>query len=39
MMRWSEMAWAPCCVESGWTVGTILMGLQFMKIVEDRMEK
>ena len=31
-----DVGWAPCCVESGWTVGEILMGLQFMKLVEDR---
>ena len=30
---------APCCVESGWTVGEILIGLQFMKLVEDLMRK
>lgn len=30
-----DIGWAPCCVESGWTVGEILIGLQFMKIVED----
>lgn len=29
-----DIGWAPCCVESGWTVGAILTGLQFMKIVE-----
>lgn len=32
-----DVGWAPCCVESGWTVGEILMGLQFMKIVENLM--
>ena len=34
-----DIGWSPCCVESGWTVGEILMGLQFMKIVEDLMGK
>ena len=29
-----DVGWAPCCVESGWTVGEILTGLQFMKLVE-----
>lgn len=29
-----DIGWAPCCVESGWTVGEILQGLQFMKIAE-----
>lgn len=29
-----DVGWAPCCVESGWTVGEILIGLQFMHIVE-----
>ena len=29
-----DVGWAPCCVESGWTVGEILMGLQFMHLVE-----
>ena len=33
-----DIGWAPCCMESGWTVGEILMGLQFMKIVENRMK-
>ena len=40
MDRWEiygvphDVGWAPCCVESGWTVGEILMGLQFMHIAE-----
>ena len=29
-----DVGWAPCCVETGWTVGEILMGLQFMEQVE-----
>lgn len=30
-----DIGWAPCCVETGWTVGEILMGLQFMQIAES----
>ncbi len=26
-----DVGWAPCCVESGWTVAEILIGLQFMQ--------
>ena len=29
-----DAGWAPCCIETGWTVGEILMGLQFMERVE-----
>ena len=29
-----DVGWAPCSVESGWTVGEILMGLMMMKVVE-----
>ncbi len=29
-----DVGWAPCCIESGWTVGEILMGLQFMHVAE-----
>ena len=29
-----DVGWAPCCVETGWTVGEILMGLQFMRQAE-----
>ncbi len=29
-----DVGWAPCCIETGWTVGEILMGLQFMEQVE-----
>ena len=28
-----DAGWGPYCIESGWTVGEILMGLQFMKVV------
>jgi len=44
MERWEiygvphDIGWSPCCVETGWTMGEILMGLQFMKFAE-RMEK
>jgi hypothetical protein len=31
-----DVGWAPCCIESGWTVGEILMGLQFMQIAEKK---
>lgn len=31
-----DIGWAPCCVETGWTVAEILQGLQFMKIAEGR---
>ncbi|MBO5454756.1 MAG: hypothetical protein J6A69_12465 [Clostridia bacterium] len=29
-----DVGWAPCCMESGWTVAEILMGLQFMTVVK-----
>ena len=29
-----DIGWAPCCIETGWTVAEILMGLQFMAIAE-----
>ena len=29
-----DIGWAPCCIESGWTVAEILMGLQFMGLLE-----
>ena len=29
-----DVGWAPCCIETGWTMGEILMGLQFMEQVE-----
>ena len=31
-----DVGWAPCCIETGWTVGEILMGLQFMQIAEAK---
>ena len=34
-----DIGWAPCSVESGWTVGEILMGLQFMEIAERELAK
>lgn len=40
MNRWEtygvphDVGWAPCCIETGWTMGEILMGLQFMHIAE-----
>ena len=27
-----DIGWGPYCIESGWTVGEILMGLQFMQL-------
>lgn len=29
-----DKGWGPHCIESGWTVGEILMGLQFMHVAE-----
>lgn len=29
-----DVGWAPCCIETGWTMGEILMGLQFMHLAE-----
>ena len=29
-----DAGWGPYCIESGWTVGEILMGLQFMHVAE-----
>lgn len=29
-----DVGWAPCCIETGWTMGEILMGLRFMQVVE-----
>ncbi len=34
-----DVGWAPCCIESGWTVAEILMGLQFMKIAKRERTK
>ena len=31
-----DAGWGPCCIESGWTVGEILMGLQFIHIAEKK---
>jgi len=31
-----DVGWAPCCIETGWTVAEILMGLQFMHIAEQK---
>ena len=31
-----DVGWAPCCVETGWTMGQILMGLQFMHLAEQK---
>lgn len=31
-----DVGWAPCCIETGWTMGEILMGLQFMHIAEKQ---
>ena len=33
-----DVGWAPCCIESGWTVAEILMGMQFMKLAQKRRE-
>jgi len=30
-----DIGWSPCCVETGWTMGEILMGLQFMKLIQN----
>lgn len=30
-----DIGWAPCCIETGWTMGEIIMGLQFMEQVEN----
>ncbi len=40
MERWEsygvphDVGWAPCCIETGWTMGEILMGFQFMHKAE-----
>jgi len=31
-----DIGWGPYCIESGWTVGEILMGLQFMKLAKTK---
>ncbi len=34
-----DIGWSPCCVETGWTMGEILMGIQFMQWVGQRKNK
>ncbi len=34
-----DKGWGPHCIESGWTVGEILTGLQFMRVAEKRWRK
>ena len=34
-----DVGWAPCCIETGWTMGEILMGMQFMEQVEKLKSK
>jgi len=31
-----DVGWAPCCIETGWTMGQILMGLQFMHLAKKK---
>lgn len=31
-----DIGWGPYCIESGWTVGEIIMGLQFMQLAEKK---
>ena len=31
-----DVGWAPCCIETGWTMGEILMGLEFMHLAEKK---
>jgi hypothetical protein len=31
-----DRGWGPQCIESGWIVGEILMGLQLMKVAENK---
>ena len=33
-----DIGWGPYCIESGWTVGEILMGLQFMQLAVKKVE-
>ena len=33
-----DIGWSPCCVETGWTMGEILMGMQFMKWAETKLK-
>lgn len=32
-----DVGWAPCCIETGWMMGEILMGLQFMHLTEKKL--
>jgi len=34
-----DAGWGPYCIESGWTVGEILMGLEFMHAAEKEVKK
>ncbi|MBR2646365.1 MAG: hypothetical protein IKD47_02235 [Clostridia bacterium] len=34
-----DVGWGPYCIESGWTVGEILMGLQFMQLAVQKQAK
>lgn len=34
-----DIGWGPYCIESGWTVGEILMGLQFMQLAVKKVEE
>ena len=34
-----DIGWGPYCIESGWTVGEILMGLQFMQLAVKEVNK
>ncbi|HAZ19757.1 MAG TPA: hypothetical protein DCY75_06250 [Clostridiales bacterium] len=31
-----DVGWAACCIESGWTVSEILLGLQWMQYIEKK---
>ena len=33
-----DIGWGPYCIESGWTVGEILMGLQFMQLAVQKVK-
>ena len=34
-----DIGWGPYCIESGWTVGEILMGLVFMSVAKKKWER
>lgn len=34
-----DAGWGPYCIESGWTVGEILMGLMFMRVAKSKENK